>query len=77
MSYGIVCPDCEGQMTAVLEARPDPEGDDGPRKWRIRECGDCGARIGTEERVVPVDVVRRRISQLASERRQLRVSGAA
>lgn len=63
-------------MTAVLEARPDPDADDGPRKWRIRECGDCGARIGTEERIVPIDDVRRRISRLASERRQLRLIGA-
>ncbi len=77
MSYGIVCPACEGQLTTVLEARPDPDHVAGPCKWRVRECRDCGARIGTEERIVDVDQVRRRMSELAAERRQLRVIGAA
>lgn len=71
MSYGLSCPACAGLRTAVLEALPDPEHPAGGRKWRIRECLDCGARIGTEERVVSIDLVRARRAALAAERRLL------
>lgn len=61
------CPECGGTLAPVLDGRVD---EDEAVKLRVRACADCGHRIGTEERAVDLDVVRRRLSALAADRRR-------
>lgn len=61
------CPSCGGRVSPVLDGRVDEDAD---VKLRVRACRDCGHRIGTEERPVDLDVVRRRLSVMATERRR-------
>jgi len=42
------CPFCEHQDTKVVDARNQREA---PVKWRRRECGECGRRFTTYERI--------------------------
>jgi len=42
------CPFCDHQDTKVIDARNQREA---PVKWRRRECGECGRRFTTYERI--------------------------
>jgi transcriptional repressor NrdR len=52
----VLCPFCSADSTQVIDTRPIPDG-----VRRRRECGDCGERFTTYERVEEprLDVVKR------------------